>query len=313
VYTNPRGVSITIGDAELGITSLTGLDLPDVISQGQRSPYQDGETSIDQLFDTRTIDVEGAFLFGRALAAVHAKRRVMLSALNTKLGVGTLVYTSDAGSWRIGARPDIVEFENNNVNSGSQKFLVSFYCPSPYWEDVTETVITLASDGPDVAVEITGDVETSIVADIEGISSRPSLAEKIQDKMFRYNSIVENKLTVDTGFGRKSAVMDLSDSWRITYNSSPGLKVRSNDIVAVRVGSNGTIYTSIDGHKWIARSSGTIVTLYDVCFSESQDKWIAVGQNGIVCCSKDAYTWEVCADLLTSSALSVFYSEEKNL
>jgi hypothetical protein len=146
VYTNPLGVSITFDDTLYGITKLEGIDIAPLAIQEQLAPFQDGTTPIDQLFTFREIDAEGVIACGGNPLAIYTARRALLAALNPKLGPGTLVYTSDFGSWQLN---DVTPegqaplFPNRNANDGSQQWLITFHCADPYFYDLKAQSIPL--------------------------------------------------------------------------------------------------------------------------------------------------------------------------
>lgn len=59
-------------------------------------------------------------------------------------------------------------------------------------------------------------------------------------------------------------------------------------------GALGLIYTSTDGTTWTSRTSNSTGSLTSVARSDTQDRWVVVGQNGTVPCirtSSDGITW----------------------
>jgi len=147
IYTNPNGVSVTLGGApsKYFITSVDGLGSPVVSLQTQKAPYQDGVTLIDQLNEPRTITVEGA-ITDLDEATLSTSRRTLISTLNPKLGAGTLSYKNENGNiYYITALPIDSPILPNRKRPGDimQKFMVQFYCADPYWRKTTATTGTL--------------------------------------------------------------------------------------------------------------------------------------------------------------------------
>lgn len=72
--------------------------------------------------------------------------------------------------------------------------------------------------------------------------------------------------------------------------------IESNDSsTMVAVGSGGTILVSVDyGEHWESVLSGTSNDLYGLAYGYAfdQDRWVAVGQNGVILTSIDGYSWQ---------------------
>ena len=144
VFTNGGGQTIDLTSGNFGITNWEGLSGVGLNIQTQQVPFQDGGVFLDALMEQREISVTVAIQDNNDLSARYELKRQLISALNPKLGEGVLVYTNDYLSRQIKAVPQLPIFENKNSNdAGTLKASVVFSCPSPYWEDLEETVVNI--------------------------------------------------------------------------------------------------------------------------------------------------------------------------
>jgi hypothetical protein len=141
VFTPSIGPAITLGifdplNDKYLIESLEGIDMPKSRMQSQKSPFQDGQTFIDVLFEPRDIVVQGS-INANSWSSIYAARAVLINALNPKLGLGVLSFYNDTYP----TTPIVInaiavnspQFKNKNFNDGFQKFMITFECPDPYF------------------------------------------------------------------------------------------------------------------------------------------------------------------------------------
>ena len=313
VFTNTNGVSTTFGETSTiySINSLEGLGSPDVNDQEQKAPFQDGATNIDQLLEPRDIVMEG-IIMTMNLPLSYQYRRSMCSALNTKLGPGTITYTNDYGSWIIYGKAEGPIFANNNGNEGCQKYQVTFHCADPYWQDVTETTVTLTTGLADKEINILGDVSSSFEADITGLMRNVILAETFQEKYINYNSPMDQKLNIKTGFGVKDVRINYDNVWRTRSFGEVYSVCHDGKLLWCAVGKNAVILTSPDGITWTSQTSGTTAYLYGIAYSAALGQWCAVGGSsagvGVILTSPDGITWTSRTSGTTSSMRGIAYS-----
>lgn len=148
VYTNPDGAEIAFTETRYGLTKLEGLGAPDVTIQEQKSPFQDGSVSIDQLLMPRNVVIEGVVAVGNNNALRYQYRKDLCAVVNPKLGPGRLTYTNDHGTWTLTGIPKGPVFPNKNANDGNQRFQITFYCFDPYMYDVSETELEMQNVVP---------------------------------------------------------------------------------------------------------------------------------------------------------------------
>jgi hypothetical protein len=250
-YTNPNGISIVLGNETYGITSLTGIETPGLTNQEQKSPYQDGTTPIDQLFNTREISLSGIICSG-VLTTIASLRRTLLMALNPKLGPGIITLTTDAGTFEISGRPDEIRFANKNANTHAQTFQVVFYCHDPYFRDVNDTTVTLdTTTVSESLITVIGDVSSPFSVSISGIGVGAKLIETLRNLFIEYSAYSDQKIALDTSYGNKTVLQQyytlfsLAAIWGygsiLVYSEKLGVWIR---YVGLRLASSG------DGQTW---------------------------------------------------------------
>ena len=189
VFTNGGGNTIDLTSVTnggyFGITNWEGLSGVGLNIQTQTVPFQDGAVFLDALMNQREISVTVAIQDNNVLEDRYERKRELISALNPKLGEGVLVYTNDYLSRQIKAVPQLPIFENKNSNdSGTLKASVTFSCPSPYWEDLEDTVVEITSTGNNVEVVNNGDIETKVQIEISAGVDTPTIINETQNRNY---------------------------------------------------------------------------------------------------------------------------------
>ena len=208
-YTNPIGGSITFYQTPYLITSLDGIDLPKINIYEQKSPYQDGSTSIDQLWQPREIVLTGAINAPNNIASINTHKRTIISALNPKAGAGTLTYTNDNATYKINnVLPQGPLFKNKELTNPFQEFQITFYCFDPYLYDNTVTSTGLTSSQ---TIVNSGDVITPILVSITGACTNPVIGNTTSGYSITYNGSFTGTLTINTAFGNKYAKLGTSN------------------------------------------------------------------------------------------------------
>ena len=236
VFTNGGGQTIDLTSGNFGITNWEGLSGVDLNIQTQQVPFQDGGVFLDALMEQREISVTVAIQDNNDLSARYERKRQLISALNPKLGEGVLVYTNDYLSRQIKAVPQLPIFENKNSNdAGTLKASVVFSCPSPYWEDLEETVVFL-NDGENI-IQNDGDIPVGIKLNILNDSTQIKdilLRNANEDREIKLNVETNKSIEINTNVGNKkiesqNLVIDLIASplgGKVAYSSK--LKLYAN-------------------------------------------------------------------------------------
>ena len=240
VFTNSAGVSVTLdsGSAPFFIESLEGIDLPPVYFQSQKAPFQDGNTLIDQLFQPRTITIQGAIRSSTPLqlSTVWALRRTLSSVLNPKLGLGMLTYTYDGGAKKIACVCVGLHLPNKVYPEPWQRFQIQLEAPNPYWMKTTldstsaglviaQTKFPIAfpaagfafseiASGTTCSLINSGDVPTPIVVTFTGYCVNPTLVNITTGAFIHILTTLAlgETMIVNTAFGQKAVTLNRSGS-----------------------------------------------------------------------------------------------------
>lgn len=232
VYTNPIGGTVTFQYSPFLITSLTGLDIPTINLQTQKSSFQDGATAIDQLFEPREVVMQGAINAPNDFVNINTYKRTIISALNPKAGPGTLLYTNNNKTYKLNSVvPEGPLYANKEQTNPFQEFQTTFYCHDPYFYDETATSLVLAAP---TSVVNSGDVMAPIVLTITGACTNPTITNSTSGYSISYvGSLTAGQtLTINTNYGLKSCKIGTTNVMANISSSSVfwGLLLGTNSI-----------------------------------------------------------------------------------
>ena len=287
IFINGSGNEIDLTSGSFGITNWAGLSNVPLNIQTQQVPFEDGGVYLDALMNQRDISVTVAIYDGNNLELRYQKKRELISALNPKLGEGTLIYTNNYLSKQIKAVPQIPLFQNKNSNdAGTLKATVSFSCPSPYWEDVEETVIEI-NNNDIVEIENNGDVdvqlESSINVDNEKIVLKNLTTQKNIEVVEKQTGIVD----INTNLGEKEITL-IQDEYKNLYGAGYiGGVEKDGDIILCGTG----IYRfNIITEEVSTIENNLNIMSEDITYSPELDLFALAGDNKIFT-SKDLVNW----------------------
>lgn len=209
IFRNGNGVELDLTSGDFGIVEWKGFSEADLNIQTQQVPFNDGSVFLDGLIQDRVIDITLAINDEKNLEKRYTLRRQIIALMNPKLGLGELIYENDIFKRKINCLPKLPLFPTKNFNdSGTLKASLSFHCPSPYWEDVEETVVDF-----DIikqpTIENIGDIDTSINIELSGINCKePSIINTRTGEKITYNDKLDELLLINTNFGNKSAKIE---------------------------------------------------------------------------------------------------------
>ena len=281
VFINGAGKEIDLTSGNFGITNWKGLSNTELNIQSQQVPFEDGGVFLDALMEQREISVTVAIYDGNNLELRYQKKRELISALNPKLGEGTLIYTNDYLSRQIKAVPQIPLFENKNSNdAGTLKASVAFSCPSPYWEDVEERFINF-SLGEVVAVDNQGDVPTAITARFfTQDATNPTIENMTTQQKIEVDTNLTKTLNINTNAGQKKVYTENVNLESIgCYGEFKDICFSKNKSMWVAVTSDGAIFYSYNGTDWNICEFDTdiIANFQGITYSEDLGIFVAVG------------------------------------
>ena len=295
VFINGAGNEIDLTAGNFGIVNWAGLSNTSLNIQTQQVPFEDGGVFLDALMEQREIEVTVAIYDGNNLELRYQKKRELISALNPKLGEGTLIYTNDYLSRQIKAVPQIPLFENKNSNdAGTLKASVAFSCPSPYWEDVEDNEVLL-NIGEANIVDNKGDVPCQMIIDLyTGYVKNPQIINLTNNQKIKYKGELNNSLKINTNVGQKEVYSENIDFKLNNIGTSlKGIVCAKNKSIYIAVGNGGVILFSKDSDNWkiISNNNAEGNNLNAIVYSEEKSLFVAVGDAGTILTSSDGIKW----------------------
>ena len=226
VFTNALGQSLTFGRTRPYILQyVDGAGGLEAEIQMQKAPFQDGQTYIDTLVDTRVISLEVAIV-GADYQEVYQRRSEMLKIMSPKLGRGELVYYYPGGAKRIVCAVEsapVFPTGGDNKTRGYQKTILTLRCPLPFFTDLVRETIKLedfvsnfrfpfkfpvyfATRGDFFIINNTGDVPAPISVEFRGPAENPRITNVSTGEYIQVNKtlVAGEKLLINTEFGNKS-------------------------------------------------------------------------------------------------------------
>jgi hypothetical protein len=197
----------------------------------------------------------------------------LISVLNPKLGEGVLVYTNNFLSRQIKAVPQLPIFENKNSNdSGTLKASITFSCPSPYWEDLEDTVVDIGV-GQLQEIENNGDVPTQMKITLKGGAENPQIVNYTTNQKIGLEMQLSNLTVIETYTGKKRVYEETVEFVLEQYGGTITDILYKDDIVFFLGKTVSFIYDGVNlksikiGGNSIAYSEG--IGLYCICGRES--------------------------------------------
>ena len=226
IYTNDNGESIELASSRpYFVQSIDGLGVPKNIIYTQKSMDQDGVNITGDDLDNRSISVTGIIIADTS-AETFTLRSNLIRVLNPKV-MGTLVFVSDIGSKNIRCKIEQAPVFSSN-STKNPKFVISFFCPSPYWNDgnyrkdialwigdfgfdleLVDGGIEMCHRNESLFAEVLnqGDVEAGVTVEFKALASltNPSLLNVSTGEYIKINKTMTagEIITVNTNFGNK--------------------------------------------------------------------------------------------------------------
>ena len=295
-FINGNGESMSFGyGCEIGITDINGLTESGLDIQGQTVPMYDGQVFIDALIQPRNITAVLSLCDNNNLITRENRRRSVSKLLNPKFGEGTLIYECDLGSRKIGAIPQLPIFKHINSNSTeTSKMTISFTCPSPYWEDMEESVVEL-KNGDIISINNDGDSDLPIKIEFSGTKcNNPQIKNISSEKYIKYNDtcgdFYGNKILINTEQGKKNAYKKSVNDMYISSAFFTFLKIAYGNGVYVGITAQGVIFISDDLINW-NNINASVSDLRDIIYVKETGVFIAVGLNKTIIHSIDGVNW----------------------
>lgn len=226
-FVNGNDETFPIQDNYILSKNWTGFGETPVKQQMTKAPYQNGETYIDTLFDSRILTVE--FLIkGDDRQEVFDRRATVVSQFNPKLGVGTLIWKDeDDNEYYIDCIPYTPIFPGGKAqNKWYQVVIVQFLAPNPFWYDPTQIEqimvgfaggfsfpfsfpVSFGTVGTEVNVSNSGTVDTPVTIYLYGELVNPVITNDTTDEEITIVETIADGdiLIINTAFGEKSALL----------------------------------------------------------------------------------------------------------
>ena len=303
VFINGAGKQIDLTSGNFGITKWEGLSNTGLNIQTQQVLFEDGGVFLDALMEEREIELTVAIQDNNNLELRYQKKRELISALNPKVGEGTLIYTNDYLSRQIKAVPQIPIFENKNSNdAGTLKASVVFSCPSPYWEDIEEKEIFLQSDIKKT-IENEGDYISELKVELLNENAvNPKIENLANGGKIQLIGTFNDIVKANTNVGQKSIVSESI----INHNKIIGANIQKiiygkNGFVAIGTitesNTKGYVLTSPDLKNWNAVLFNTKLT--DIIYCKEKNIYVISGNSG------SQYFIYTSSDLVTFNTVSM--------
>ncbi|MEH6941533.1 phage tail family protein [Bacillus sp. JJ722] len=266
-FTNIRGEVVTFGGPPFYLQKVDGLGDVSASIQTQRAPYQNGSKYIDSVLDERIIPVEFVIAVDeeKGYKGVSESRTQIGRVLNPLLGLGTLKYSNGHIEREIKAVADSVPIYPDGPRTKLiQKGLVTFLCPSPFWEEVNPEVFKLedfvgafrfpfhfpvrfSTRGDGKTLVNKGDVPTPIQVEFRGPVTNPKITNTSTGEFIKVNQTIPEgfKLLIDTSEGNKKVDIIAPDG--IPSNGFPYIDDAS-DFFSLDVGETRISFIT-DGGK----------------------------------------------------------------
>ena len=313
VFVNGAGNEIDLTSGNFGITNWEGLANTDLNIQTQQVPFEDGGVFLDALLEQREISVTVAIQDNNDLELRYQLKRELISALNPKLGEGVLTYTNDYLSKQIKAVPQIPIFENKNSNdAGTLKASVVFSCPSPYWEDVEENIVSFGLQEQPI-IKNEGDIPCQLKMEIvtDNIKN-PTVINMNTDKEIKINGDFTENISISTEAGKKSAILNNMKIYLSNFGYNLNSICYCEDMkLYVAVGQYGHFIKSTDGKKWESIINFTQKNILDVIYANGL--FVCVGADGVIFTSSNLKTWTERVSGVSYQLNRIAYSEELQL
>lgn len=216
------------------LTKIEGLGAVNTNIQTQKSPFQDGETYIDNLLEPRSLSIE-ITLLAENTEEMAVNRRKLLQVFSPKSGEGKLIYELGNLKREISAISESAPSfpDAGNFKGTMQESLIQLYCSNPFWYSLEEEIEEMAdwvgglrfplqlpmmfagrSSKQSTIIRNDGDVDTPIKFEFLGPATNPTITKVDTGEYIKVNrEIAENeKLIITTEFGNKKVILENSDT-----------------------------------------------------------------------------------------------------
>lgn len=261
-FTNSRGISVSFYLSPFTIESLTGIGEVGADVQGQRSPYQDGDTYIDTLLQPRYITLEGSITNTNS-TKIREYRSFLLSVCSPKLGLGKITLELDGDIKEIEGVLDGAPVFPERGQNPFQQFIITWKCPNPYWQSIEQKTEPLAAFMPKFTFPFSfpvqfgergsqatlindGDVPCPVEIEFNGPATKPIIKNITTGEFIQINKelLAGEKLIINTSEGRdRRVVIDKGNG--VIENAWGYIDIWESTLFMLDVGENVIAYDAI--------------------------------------------------------------------
>lgn len=267
-FINSRGFEVEFMSQDPFIFwKIDGISLPPVEPVFTQSVGQSGYTLHSIVFDSRVVTLTGHVVDSYGdVKKMYGERQRLLNIISPSFGIGRLVYENDNGRWSIPAFCKDAAYAEK-INS-VQTLNINFECPSPFWQDYENTVVSLAyvegglkfpivtpgffgTLGYRAFVDNKGDVPAPMEIYIDGGAQNPMIKNvstgefiKVERKMNPYD-----KLYINTDPENLKVELIRNDGISETRENAYGYLSFDSSLFGLKPGMNELIFTSDDENK----------------------------------------------------------------
>jgi hypothetical protein len=236
IITNARGQSVELGSkAPYRLESLEGTGGVKVIAQTTKSPFQDGESYINDTSDVRDLSFI-VQIVAKTNEEMFTLRQSLLKVLSSKFAPFTVLYKYYGGEKLIKARVESPpKFLTGKTNSftGFQRTTFQLLCPNPFWRDTFEssqemadwigglqfglmlpTMFSGRSSRTNKVITNSGDVPTPITFEFLGEAVNPAINNVVTGEYIKVNRTLQTneRLIITTEFGNKKVILSNTET-----------------------------------------------------------------------------------------------------
>ena len=234
-FTNARGESVVFSYQPFVLNSVAGLAELESQDYTYDGYNQDGASYLSSVLDSRKVDIQFTIIADNVDNLIK-KRRNVNQVFNPKLGAGELVYTYRGIERKLICVPSGTpkfEVKSRKIYSKGQITLTAY---DPYFYDLSETKVTVATwrsafkfpltvprkgsimgyKEPSLIVNVIneGDIECGLTIEFmaKGVVKNPSLLNVNTQEYIKVNRtmVAGEKIIVNTGYNNKKIMSELN-------------------------------------------------------------------------------------------------------
>lgn len=227
LFTNSQGESIYLNyESPFILERVDGLSSIPVDTQGEKAPYQDGNTYIDSVLDVRTL----SFICQVRGTDIETNRRKAIRVLNPKLGVGSLSFTNTRnGITRtldcvVDGVPNFLD-DHDNRRPTMERFTFDLVANNPLWKGDAQTwtlasfiggfqfpwsfPLSFGTVGTDLLLTNDGDSDAPLFITLTGPLTNPLITNETTGEFIKLtqNLLAGYKLEINTAMGSKDVTI----------------------------------------------------------------------------------------------------------